>query len=92
MADTSRNRIILLASGVLFALLGITLAIGGVRLVTLGGSWYYLIAGLTLVVSGVLIGRRMALGVWIYVGLFAFTLIWRLAAISGHGFHVSSAH
>ena len=34
-----------LVLGVLLILMGAALAIGGMRLATLGGSWYYLIAG-----------------------------------------------
>ena len=84
MAGSSRNHILLIAAGALFALLGIVLVIGGVQLAALGGSWYYLLAGLALVASGILIGTRKALGVWLYVGLFALTLIWSAFEAGGN--------
>ena len=41
------------ALAVVFALIGITLIIGGVWLLSLGGSFYYVLAGLGLVASAV---------------------------------------
>ena len=42
----------------------------------LGGSWYYLIAGVLLVVSGVLVFRRNFAGIWLFALGFAGTLVW----------------
>jgi len=63
---------------VVFALIGITLIIGGVWLLSLGGSFYYLLAGLGLVASAVGLFRLKLLGAWIYFGVFAFTVLWAL--------------
>src|SRR5687767_10978451 len=72
-----RNRsLVLLLLGALFALIGLVLAIGGAWLAILGGSIYYLLAGIGLVASGVLLIRRRALGAWIYLGIFALTILW----------------
>ena len=38
--------------GVLLLLIGVVLTIGGVQLAALGGSWYYVLAGLALIASG----------------------------------------
>ena len=62
--------------GVLLALIGLILTVGGVQLATLGGSWYYLIAGLALIASGVLLILCDIRGAWIYAATFAATLIW----------------
>jgi hypothetical protein len=35
--------------GGVIALIGIILALGGAKLISVGGSWYYLIAGLALI-------------------------------------------
>ena len=43
------------ALGGLFVLLGAVLAVGGGYLLSLGGSWYYLVAGLGLIASGVML-------------------------------------
>lgn len=65
-----------IALGVLLGLIGLVLAGGGVWLASLGGSAYYLIAGLALVASGVLIARRNVLGVWLYTLVFLGTVVW----------------
>lgn len=65
--------------GILVALFGLVLAIGGVRLVTLGGSWYFVLMGIASLVAGVLIFRRRPLGALIYAAAFVATVIWALA-------------
>ena len=52
------------------ALIGIILALGGAKLIGAGGSWYYLFAGLALIVAGLAVAQRKLLGAWIYVGAF----------------------
>ncbi len=66
-----------LLGGVL-ALVGLILAIGGGWLLALGGSPYYLPAGLGLIVSGVLMLRGQVLGAWVYVAVFLVTVVWAL--------------
>ncbi|WP_277961293.1 glucose/quinate/shikimate family membrane-bound PQQ-dependent dehydrogenase [Pseudomonas sp. RIT-To-2] len=64
--------------GVVMLLMGLTLLAGGVKLATLGGSLYYLLSGIGIAVTGVLLlaGRRAALALYALV-LFASTL-WSL--------------
>ena len=64
--------------GIVFALIGVVLTVGGVWLLTLGGSFYYLLAGLGLIASGVMLFRLKLLGAWIYAAVFALTLLWAL--------------
>lgn len=52
------GRLVLWILGALLALAGLGLAVGGLRLVSLGGSWYYLIAGSALLVAGMLIATE----------------------------------
>ncbi|MBB5510382.1 membrane-bound PQQ-dependent dehydrogenase, glucose/quinate/shikimate family [Paraburkholderia atlantica] len=61
--------------GVVFVVIGVLLAIGGIRLAMLGGSWYYLLAGIAIAATGVLLWlrRRAALFVFAIV-LFASTI------------------
>lgn len=61
------------------------LTLGGARLVTLGGSWYYLLTGLATAVAAVLIWRGRRLGFWLYLATFAATVIWAIAEV-GLGF------
>ncbi|MGV2495189.1 membrane-bound PQQ-dependent dehydrogenase, glucose/quinate/shikimate family [Pelagerythrobacter aerophilus] len=65
-----------LVLGIVLGLIGLVLAAGGIWLVSLGGSPYYLIAGIALIASGALIGLRNVLGVWLYALLFVGTVIW----------------
>jgi quinoprotein glucose dehydrogenase len=73
--------------GVILSLIGVTLVIGGGWLIGLGGSWYYLLAGLGLLASGVLLIRRSLMGAWIYIGVFLLTVLWALweVGIDGWG-------
>lgn len=62
--------------GALLVALGLAIGAGGAWLIALGGSWYYLPAGVALLVSGVLLLRRNVAGVWLYVLTWLATLIW----------------
>jgi quinate dehydrogenase (quinone) len=64
--------------GVLIALIGLGLAGGGGYLIALGGSWYFLLMGLAMLVSGLLIARRKPLGAWLYGVALVLTAIWAL--------------
>lgn len=70
---------ILLGLGVVIALLGLALAAGGIRLVSLGGSWYFLIGGLAMAVSGLLIALRKPAGAWLFAAFLIGTAIWAVA-------------
>ena len=62
--------------GALIALIGIVLGAGGIWLIALGGSWYYLLAGVGLLVSGGLLVAQSVAGVWVYLLTYIFTLLW----------------
>jgi len=64
--------------GAALVLIGLVLAAGGAWLAALGGSLYYLLAGVGLVVSGVLIIRGRPIGAYVYLGVFALTVVWAL--------------
>lgn len=74
-----------LALAALLALFGIPILVGGVWLISLGGSWYYLFAGLGLLVTAWFLLRRSMFAVWVYLLVFAGTLVWALweAGLSG---------
>src|SRR3954467_13354448 len=62
--------------GVFLVLLGLPQIVGGAWLLALGGSAYYLPAGIALVAAGVLLFRRRAAGVTIYLALLVLTAAW----------------
>ena len=62
--------------GGFLVLVGLALGIGGIWLLSLGGSPYYALAGAGCFVSGMLICRGRQLGAWIYSAVFLATLVW----------------
>jgi quinoprotein glucose dehydrogenase len=81
MSTSSRSGPLLAITGSLFVLLGLALLGGGAYLVSLGGSLYYVLAGLGLAATGVLVfkGRRAAL--WLLAALLLATLVWSLVEV-----------
>lgn len=79
MADHARKRDLpLMFIGVLVALVGAAFIGGGGWLASLGGSWYYLIAGLGMLFSGGLLAAGRRLGVTLYALVFVGSLLWTL--------------
>ena len=65
-------------------LIGIVLTVGGAWLVALGGSPYYVIAGVAMLASAWFLFRGRLLGGWIYLGLFILSAIWGFAEARGN--------
>ena len=63
---------------VVLMVIGAYLSILGGQLLWLGGSGYYIAAGLLTVVSGVLIWRGDRRGAWVYAAMYALTVAWSL--------------
>lgn len=57
-------------------ILGAVIFAGGLWLIFLGGSWYYGLAGLGLLVTGIMLNRYMIEAVWVYLLVWLGTLIW----------------
>jgi len=71
--------------GLVIALIAIVLIIGGIWLVALGGSAYYLLAGIAMFASGLLLMRGQRIGGWLYCAVVFVTLIWALWEVGGNG-------
>jgi quinoprotein glucose dehydrogenase len=69
---------ILLAAGILIALMGVTLCAGGIWLIGLGGSWYYLIAGTGFLLTAFLLIKGRPAALWVYALVVAGSLGWAL--------------
>jgi len=80
-ASAARSGPLLKITGAVFVLLGLALIGGGIYLVSLGGSFYYVVAGVGLAVAGVLvfIRRRAALG--LVAALLLGTLVWSIVEV-----------
>ena len=66
--------------GLLFAA-GAWLALGGARLASLGGSWYYLLSGLATLAVAVLVWRDRRAALWIYLATLAATIAWAIREV-----------
>ncbi|OLO09465.1 pyrroloquinoline quinone-dependent dehydrogenase [Salinicola sp. MH3R3-1] len=62
--------------GIIVALVGLALGAGGAYLATLGGSWYYLIAGILMLIAGIQLFRGRISGAGIYGIVFIGTFLW----------------
>lgn len=63
-------------TGFIFSLIGLVLLGGGLYLASLGGSWYYIVAGLALLGTAYFLYRCSVLALWVFTALFIGTLIW----------------
>ncbi|MGK5080421.1 membrane-bound PQQ-dependent dehydrogenase, glucose/quinate/shikimate family [Janthinobacterium sp. HLX7-2] len=81
MIPSYRSGPLLKVTGVIFILFGLALLGGGIWLASLGGSWYYLLAGIGMLIAGALVfkGRRSAQP-FLALLLFA-TLIWSVIEV-----------
>src|ERR687889_594422 len=73
-----RRSLVLIILGLLNILMGVALAVGGVWLIALGGSWYYAIAALAFLATGFLLMATRPAALLVYALLGAGTLIWSL--------------
>ncbi|NKF23764.1 membrane-bound PQQ-dependent dehydrogenase, glucose/quinate/shikimate family [Solimonas marina] len=87
MSQTSSSpvvRALAAVLGVVIAVAGLVLAVGGVRLLTLGGSAYFVLMGVAMLASGVLLVRRRPAGVTLYLLALLATAVW---AVFDAGWH-----
>ena len=78
-------RIAAIALPLFIGLFGVAMLVGGVWLIALGGSWYYGLAGLALVIATVLLWRRKAAGQIITGAVFAASVVWALWEVGFDG-------
>ncbi|KQP37518.1 glucose/quinate/shikimate family membrane-bound PQQ-dependent dehydrogenase [Pseudorhodoferax sp. Leaf274] len=85
MTDTEQQhrgrRWPLVALGALTLLMGAFLAVGGAWLASLGGSWYFVLAGIALLASGFLVVRRNPAGAWLFALALVGTAFWALVDV-----------
>lgn len=68
---------------ILIAASGLVLAAGGAYLASLGGSWYFVLNGVLMLVSGVLLLRGRLAGAWLYGLVFLIALVLTLVESPG---------
>jgi quinoprotein glucose dehydrogenase len=77
-AESSSPSALLVVDAVVLGLAGLALAVAGAWLIALGGSWYYLVAGLGLIASALLLKRGGGIGLLFYAAVVLLTLVWAL--------------
>jgi quinoprotein glucose dehydrogenase len=63
-------------AAIVTVLTGLFFVIGGVWLIAIGGSWYYVLAGIACLVTVLLLRRRRPAALWLYTALVLATLLW----------------
>ncbi|TCU65546.1 PQQ enzyme-like repeat protein [Bradyrhizobium sp. R2.2-H] len=77
-ASLFRDAPLLAVTIVMIAIMGLGLVGGGAWLAMLGGSAYYLVAGIMLLLTAWLLIRRRAEALWIYAALLLGTMAWAI--------------
>ncbi|KAB0676203.1 membrane-bound PQQ-dependent dehydrogenase, glucose/quinate/shikimate family [Aureimonas leprariae] len=67
--------------GLLLAIVGLGLLVAGGWLAALGGNWYYVLAGVGMLATGVLLFRGSPLALWVYAAVVLGTVGWAVAEI-----------
>ena len=67
--------------GLALLVTGLFFIVGGARLASLHGSWYFLLAGIVIVAAAIQFMRRKASAVLLYGAAFAGTLVWALVDV-----------
>ena len=78
--NNGRNIVVTLV-GIVLLLLGLALGAGGIYLIMLGGSWFYLPAGLAIAASGVGLIRHKSWALYVAWALLAVNLIWAFGEV-----------
>ncbi|QIQ22031.1 membrane-bound PQQ-dependent dehydrogenase, glucose/quinate/shikimate family [Zophobihabitans entericus] len=64
--------------GLLLILSGLFFTIAGVYLITLGGSWYFAIMGIAMLVAGYYFFKLKPFGAWLYGIAYVLTIVWAI--------------
>src|SRR5580700_625217 len=78
MPSASPPRLAVTITGVVYAAIGLALAVAGGWLAILGGSVYYFLAGIGIVIAGVLLLARRTEALWVYAAVLIGTLAWAI--------------
>jgi quinoprotein glucose dehydrogenase len=78
MPAAARPPLIVILTSIILALIGLYLGLGGVWLAILGGSLYYVITGIALLATAILLWRGRAAALWLYALILFGTLLWAL--------------
>jgi quinoprotein glucose dehydrogenase len=81
MDSLFRARPVVRVTGIILVLIGLYLAAGGAWLIALGGSRYYAVIGIALILTGFLLFRVTPAAIWLYSIILFGTLIWAVRSV-----------
>jgi quinoprotein glucose dehydrogenase len=81
MQNSPRSRKTPVINGLLFILIGLALTAGGAWLIALGGSFFYAIAGLGIILTGGLLMARRRSALWLYALVVIGSVAWSISDI-----------
>jgi quinoprotein glucose dehydrogenase len=82
MQSSSRSRsIVVTITAIVYVLIGLALACAGAWLAALGGSLYYAVAGIGILITGALLFLERRSALWVYAAVLIGTLIWAVGEI-----------
>lgn len=65
-------------AGILLMIFGVVLGAGGIYLISLGGSWFYLIAASMMIITGFGFVKRRAFALWLALALLVLSSFWAI--------------
>ncbi|MEB3766676.1 membrane-bound PQQ-dependent dehydrogenase, glucose/quinate/shikimate family [Acinetobacter sp. MD2] len=80
-----KSNIFLFIYSLITAVVAIALLYLGVQLVMVGGSWYYLIAGVVTALSSFLVAKRHVAAIWLFAVFAIATFVWGLSEAGWDG-------
>lgn len=75
---STAGKVFLIVLGTIILLMGLSMLVGGSYLITLSGSWYFALAGLGLLISGIQILRCRLIGAVLYLAVMVVSICWSL--------------
>ena len=81
MSSLPQTSLVLKITGLVYTLIGLALVGGGLWLAVLGGSAFYLLVGVGILVTGLLLATARWLALWVYAVVLLATLIWAVSEV-----------
>lgn len=78
---SNRSRLLPSLLGIVLLLMGLALVAGGIKLATVGGSLYYLIAGVGIALTGILLLAGKPAALWLYALVLFASTVWSLVEV-----------
>lgn len=71
-------------AGLLIILLGAVMVVGGWKIVSMGGDIHFIVTGIGVLLSGVLVMTGRKLGLYLYAATLVFAVVWSLLTVGAN--------